>query len=282
MKYARDPMSETRHPNDLERSMPPRLYVVPASPIEFDDGREPMLSAIRRRWRRALFGLVAGGAVGLATAWWMGDRLVYASTLELGRTVVIKDGLIEVEPVQDAVAAREAILERLRAAAAEGASALARGVELTPASSSPGERPRVLWMRLRTSQPLTAVEQAFGEVAAIAAKAQSAEYEAALDRQTFAIAVAAESAERATVILDRIRDGQAQSPVNLPDLIRLAGEANLLRDAAKAASPARIEGPILVAPQPAAAARAAATVALPAILLAFLASTPWRRRPAAR
>ena len=228
-----------------------------------------------------MLGLVAGGAVGLLAFWMAGERLVYTSSLELGQTVAIENGRVAIEPAQDASAARESILERLRAAPPDEATSLARGVELTPAFAT-GHRPNVLWMRLRTSETLDAVEQAFGQVAAIARNAQSDAFDSALERQKSAVDVAESASERATVILDRIRDGQAQSPVNLDDLIRLVGEATLLRDAVPEAHAARLAGPILVSPQPAAAARAAATIALPALLLAFLASTPWRRRAAAQ
>jgi hypothetical protein len=274
-------MSDPLHPQRTEGSSSPRLYVVPASPLEVDDGRESIASAILRRWRRAVLGLVVGGAFGLLAVWSTEGRLVYTSALDLGRTVAIANGRIAIEPVQDAAAARESILERLRAASPEDLSPLARGVELTPASGT-GRPSNALWLRLRTSEPLDAVAQAFGQVAAIAALAQSEDFASALERQTSAIDVAESSSERATFILDRIRDGQAESPVNLPDLIRLAGEAKLLRDAASDSQPARLAGPILVAPQPAPEARAAVTVALPALLLGFLACTPWRRRATAR
>ncbi len=102
--------------------------MVPASPLELDDGREPIVSAIRRRWRRAVLGLVAGGAVGLLAFWMAGERLVYTSALELGQTVAIENGRVAIEPAQDASAARESILERLRAAPPDEATSLARGV----------------------------------------------------------------------------------------------------------------------------------------------------------
>lgn len=275
-------MSVPRQPTELERTSPPRLYVVPASPLEFDDGRETMLSAIRRRWRRALLGGAAGAAMGLAAVWWTGERMVYTAALGLGQTIAYQGGQLEIEPVQDALTAREAIIDRLRAAAPDEASRLAQDIELTPASTHPDDRTLMLWMRLRTAEPLDTVEQAFGRAAAAAIEAQAVDFSASVARQRSAVAVAQQSAEAASLLLARIRDGQMQAAVSLSDLIRLTAEASLLEEAAKSAVPARIEGPILVAPQPAATARAVATIAWPSLLLALLASTPWRRRPAAR
>lgn len=260
---------------DQDRIVPggpaaPRLYVVPAFPLDSAPARESILSCARRRWKSGTLGVVAGLAIGLGLHASRGERAAYAQVLSLGE--------VSLQPVQSLGSARETILERLRSRRDPPLPALTSATELVPVSASDPARSRQLWMRvLAAPGERESVETAFEAIAAVALEAQRSDFERALALAEAQVAADRRGAERASQVLDLAIKTESVDTTGADRLILMELQAPRSEAALAASGEAARVGPLLDSPVVFSGLRSAATVLLPALLLGVLAIAPWSR-----